>query len=131
MSWLSKVLRRARGSEPEREPELEEQVRLLLDEYAARLREREDSPPKVWIFSAGVDHEAFERAFLQLFSEARQRGRADLARELAEEAEPADECSCRCRAHGRLACPACLAVERCQVHEQEDPRTVSPAARGE
>jgi hypothetical protein len=118
---------RTAGRKPAEQPRVgyEEQVRLLLESYAAQLQgEDPDPPPGVWIFRGQVDHELYLQAIMTVLAEAE----GEAARRAYEAASASEDwsCSCRCRAHYKHACPLCLHVEGCQQHSDADLAVLRP-----
>lgn len=110
-----------------REP-TEQSMKQLLEEYAEAIA-ASDNPTKhgVWIFERGVDHEVFLQAAMALLDDVRMEGRREGAKSVNE--FEGHDCACRCREHGRVACPKCVEVERCPVHGDDDPSRISPRWR--
>lgn len=133
---IKELLKRARRALTEdrpdpwdERPEIEAQMKGLLEEYAAELREEDEKNRRagMWIFSSVVDHETYLRAAMGLVEEATTRAKLEALRTL--ETMDEYECGCRCREHQRPSCPLCLAIEKCQKHSEVGELHLLPGGR--
>lgn len=105
--------------------QLEQACLELLQAYSAALDEHGSAPaPRhgMWVFVKTFDHSAWARDLAQVIVERETRIRMDAVRRATKGVEVT--CACRCRAHGRSACPKCTTVEKCPLHHEPDPVTL-------
>lgn len=87
---------------------------MMIREVVALITEltfAADSEPKDAVIRTGTAR------VVGLLERARAEGRVDGARAAGLFDGP-DDCACLCREHRKSACPLCLTVERCPVHQE-------------
>jgi len=125
---LSKKGRPDPATSPELAPEsLRGRLGAILDHYAEKVAvdALDDLRSRVpWIFRSRPDRGLYVEAVVGLMADERAAAFRDGVASMEERI--GWECCCRCHLHRRIACPICLQVYGCPVHNEPDPATLHP-----
>lgn len=103
--------------------ELKQRLRDMIGELVDDARqERASKMP--WIFRPVFDIERWVNAFVT-FTIERMSEHAQAAMSVFQE-HVDYKCACRCKLHGKYACPLCLNVFGCPVHSDITPKQLTP-----